>query len=292
MVIERIARFLVRVLPQRQAILVVRALATRTQRPPVTHAQQQALAQASALRYGENNRNAAWAWGDGPLVILVHGWNGRAAQLAPLAAHIANLGFRCVAIEVTGHGSSPGKRTEWSCFIEDIAALTQSLGQEVHAYVAHSAGALTMMAARGLKGIKAKLYVCICAPSHPFPPINVIRKRLNPGPGVIDGYRQYIARQFDTDWDALESGCSYLGAGPDLLLFYDEEDRFVDHGEGDRIRNWCPGAHLIKTDAYSHMKVLAAPELLQAVGEFLVGGTAHRELHRRGDGFGFIDDVS
>jgi len=103
----------------------------------------------------------------------------------PLAIEIAKSGFRCVAIEVTGHGSSPGNRTGWAHFIEDVAALTRSLDQEVHAYVAHSAGGLTTMAARSLKAIQAKLYVCICAPSYPFPPIDVIRKRLNPGQGLI-----------------------------------------------------------------------------------------------------------
>lgn len=276
MIVEKIAKFLVGVLPSRLAILVVRALAT-TQRPPVTSAQQQALGQATELRYGDAKRNVAWTWGEGPLVILVHGWNGRAAQLAPLAEHIASQGFRCVAIEVTGHGSSPSNRTGWAHFIKDIAALTQTLGRDVHAYVAHSAGGLTMMAARGLKGIAANLYVCICAPSHPFPPINVLRKRLNPGPGVIDGYRRYIASQFDANWDALASGSSYAGAGADLLLFYDKGDKFVGHDEGDRILELCPGAHLMKTDAYGHTKILAAPELFQAVGTFLREGKALHE---------------
>jgi pimeloyl-ACP methyl ester carboxylesterase len=278
MAIEKIARFLVGILPDRLAILVVRAM-VRTQRPPMTPPQQQALAQASQLRYGENQRNVAWSWGEGPLVILVHGWNGRAAHLAPLAVSIAKLGFRCVAIEVTGHGSSPGNRTGWACFIEDIAALTRSLDQDVHAYVAHSAGGLTTMATRSLKGIRAKLYVCICAPSHPFPPINVIRKRLDLRSGVIDLYREFIARQFNTGWDTLESGCSYAGAGPDLLLFYDEADRFVDHTEGDRILKLCPGARLIKSNRYGHTKVLGSPELLQAVSGFLTNGEVSPDPH-------------
>lgn len=275
--IDKIVRPLINVLPDRLALLIIRAIA-KTQRPPVTLAQQQALAQADKLHYGKDHRHVAWVWGDGPLVILVHGWNGRAAHMAPLAISIASQGFRCVAIEVTGHGSSPGNRTAWTCFIEDITALTQSLGQEVHAYVAHSAGGLTTMAARELKGIHASRYVCICAPSHPFPPINVIRKRLNPGPGVISLYRDYIAQQFHTDWDSLQSGCAYAGAGSDLLLFYDEGDRFVDHGEGDLIKNLCPGARLIKSTGYGHTKVLASPELAKAVNAFLGNDGAHHEV--------------
>jgi hypothetical protein len=279
MFIEKIAKLLVNVLPDRYAVRVVSALATRTQRPPLSQEQQQALDQAVRLRYGSDNQNVAWSWGSGPLVILVHGWNGRAGQLAPLALGISKLGFRCVAIEITGHGSSAGGRTAWECFIKDIAVLTRSLGHEVHAYVAHSAGGLATMAARDLQGIQADRYVCICAPSHPYPPINVIRKRLNPRLSVINRYRQYIADQFQSNWDALKSGTAYAGAGSEMLLFYDDGDRFVDHNDGDQIRNWCPGSRLIKSSGFGHSKVLASPELARAVAEFLTDDSVNNPDH-------------
>lgn len=264
-----LTRFLLRLSPDGLAIRLIRALATRSQRPRVTDVQQQAMAGAERLHYGAAGLHAAWAWGQGPLVILVHGWNGCAAQLAPLAVDLAQRGFRCVAIDVTGHGGSPGHRTEWACFMDDLAALSQSLNQPVHAYVGHSAGGLAMMAARAQTGIRATRYVCICAPSHPFPPIDVIRQRLAPRPSLITRYRQHIARQFHASWEQLEAGRAYAAAGPELLLFYDRADRFVPHGEGDRIQGLCPGGHLTKTPSYGHTRVLGAPELADAVGAFL-----------------------
>ncbi|MBI2771091.1 MAG: alpha/beta fold hydrolase [Burkholderiales bacterium] len=264
-------RFLVRLLPAALALRIVRALATRSQRSAATPEQQQALAGARRLQYGESGSNAAWAWGDsGPLVVFVHGWNGSAAQMAPLAAHVAALGFRSVAIDVTGHGASPGQRTDWACFINDVAALQQSLGEEVHAYVGHSAGAMTLMAARAARGVRAARYVSICAPSHPFPPIEVIRKRLNPPEAVLALYRGHIARQFGRSWEQLEAGAVWAGTGAGHLLFYDEGDRFVPHAVGDRVLGWCPGARLVKTQGYGHTRVLASPELAGAVGGFLL----------------------
>src|SRR5678815_3958744 len=254
----KLAGFVIDVVPEAMANSIVRSLAAMTQRAHVSSFEQDAMAQASRMSYGENN--VAWAWGTGPLVIFVHGWSGRAAQMAPLALHVANLGFRSVAIDVTGHGDSPKRHTRWDYFFRDIAALSQSLHEEVYAYVGHSAGALCMMAARALKGIHARRYVCICAPSYPFPPINVIQKKLDPKKGVLESYKAYIAEQFETTWEQLQAGCSYADAGSDTLLFYDETDRFVDHSEGDRIRTLCPGARLIKTSAYSHQKILTAPE--------------------------------
>lgn len=227
------------------------------------------MARARPLSYGRGGRNTAWAWGEGPLVILVHGWNGRAAQLAPLAEAIAELGFRSVAIDVTGQGSSPGKRIDWAYFVDDVAALQQALAEDVHAYVGHSAGALTLMVGRSARGVNAGRYVSICAPSHPFPPIEVIRKRLDPPETVMTLYRDQIARQLSQSWDQLQSGGAWAGAGASHLLFYDEDDRLVPHTEGDSILAWCPGARLVKTRGYGHSGVLAAPELTEAVSEFL-----------------------
>jgi len=274
----KIAKYAIRVMPESAASAIVRALAAMTRRPPVSSFELEAMAQAGRMRYGENNKNVAWVWGDGPLVVFVHGWSGRAAQMAPLALHVANLGFRSVAIDVTGHGDSPKRHTRWDYFLRDIAASAQSLDEEIYAYVGHSAGALSMMAARALKGIHALRYVCICAPSFPFPPINVIQKKLNPKEAVLEGYKAYIAGQFETTWERLRAGCSYANAGSDTLLFYDKTDRFVHHSEGDKIQALCPGARVVKTSAYSHQRILAAPELAQAVGEFLkkesVAGTS------------------
>src|SRR6266851_2408253 len=167
--LTRIAEYVIKVVPESTASAITRGLAAITRRAPVSPVEQEAMAQASKVYFGETKKTVAWGWGDGPPVIFVHGWGGRAAQLAPLAVHVANLGFRSVAIDVTGHGDSPKRHTRWDYFFGDIAALSRSLQEDVYAYVGHSAGALSIMAARNLKGIHAQRYVCICAPSYPFP---------------------------------------------------------------------------------------------------------------------------
>jgi pimeloyl-ACP methyl ester carboxylesterase len=265
----QIARRVIQVVPETVALSIARNLATRTERAPVTPAEQAAMLGATKIYYGANNRNVAWAWGEGPLVIFVHGWGGRASQMALLASYVSKLGFRSVALDVTGHGSSSESHTRWEYFLRDIAALSQSLETTVHAYVGHSAGGLTMMAARRLKGIGAKRYVCICAPSHPHPPIKAIQKKLNPRQGVLELYKQHIAGQFESTWERLQTGCSFADTGSDLLLIYDETDRYIDHAEGDRIQRLCPGSELVKYRGYGHVKILAAPEMIQTVGRFL-----------------------
>lgn len=267
MVFQTLVRAALKVVPDSTGSAITRALAGRIPPLGVLPAQQLALATATKFSYGDGGR--AWSWGAGPSVVFMHGWGGRAAQMAPLAAHVAGLGFRAVAFDVTAHGDAKDRRARWSYFLRDVAALTRVLGEEAHAYVGHSAGALTMMAARRAHGLRAGRYVAICAPSHPYPPISAVRQRLDPRPGVVEAYKAFIAGQFGVPWAELESGSAWDGVGEDLLLFYDEADRFVDHTEGDRIAGLCPGARLVKTKTHGHVRVLAAPELADAVGAFL-----------------------
>lgn len=268
----KLIRQTLKLVPDSVGFALTAKLAAATQRPPLEAHERKAMAHAEEIRFGDDRANIAWAWGAGPPVVLVHGWNGRAAQMAPLAVRIAESGFRALALDVTGHGDSPGKQAHWRYFLKDIPALARTIDENVYAYVGHSAGALTMMAARHAGSISASRYVCICAPSHPFPPISVIQKKLAPRPGVIARYKAFIAEQFGNTWDALFPGLVYQGLGANTLFFYDKTDRFVDHSEGDKLAAIATGARLLKTDRYSHAKVLAAPELRAAVCEFLQHG--------------------
>ena len=51
-----------------------------------------------------------WIFGEGPTVLLVHGWEGQAAQLAPLIGPLVARGQRVVAFDHFAHGQSPGSR--------------------------------------------------------------------------------------------------------------------------------------------------------------------------------------
>jgi hypothetical protein len=127
-----------------------------------------------------------------------------------------------------------------------------------------------MMASRAITELEAQAFICICAPSHPFPPVRAVREKLDPPEPVIDRYCELLASDFGTTWRELESGRAFAGAGTELLLVYDCVDRFVDHTEGDRILSWCNGATLIKTASHGHTKILVAAELEQIVAEFLI----------------------
>jgi pimeloyl-ACP methyl ester carboxylesterase len=267
--IVKVTKSLIRLLPEKSATGLVRALASRISRPRMTSAQKAALTTARKINYGCGMRNVAYSWGNGPLLVLIHGWGGQAAQMAPLALQLANSGFRCVAVDITGHGASRGSHSSWADFFKDIQLLNDVLGDEVFAYIGHSAGGLSAMAGSRLGSFKAQKYICISAPSFPYPPLFQIKKKLQPPSFIIEDYKSFLAEQFSTKWVELEAGNSFSGDGQNLLLFYDEKDRLVPKTEGEKIKSLCPKATLKITNSYSHSSIIDAPELVAAIKEFL-----------------------
>lgn len=250
--------------PRPLASALARVLSSLAPRMRVTPEQQAALAAATALHYGQHD-HPAWAWGEGPPVIVVHGWGGRAAQLAPLAQFVSTLGFRAIALDISGHGASPVRRASWASFIRDIQASRALCDGPVHGLIGHSAGALAMMAAR----VPASRYVCICGPTHPYPFVTEVERRLGADARVLSDLQRHVAAQFGTSWAKLEACFVYRDAGADLLLCYDEKDRYVPHGDGDRLHALCAGSQLLKTRSYGHNRILDAAELRDALARFL-----------------------
>ena len=69
----------------------------------------------------------------GPVVLLVHGWGGHAAQMRPIADALAAQGLHPVIVEMPAHGRSEGMRSTLPQFARALAYLVARLSQLVRA---------------------------------------------------------------------------------------------------------------------------------------------------------------
>jgi predicted alpha/beta-fold hydrolase len=265
---KKIARHAIQLLPERMGFALMRALASKVVRLPAKNNEAAALRLAQTRMIGSRTQIKLWTWGQGPVVMLVHGWGGSAAQMAPLAAEVASAGFQAVTFDLSGHGQSAESVASWDNFFRDIGEVKDALGP-LFAFIGHSAGGLALMASRHIKSVKAERHICICAPSYPHPPVQAIQARLDPGNKLLDRYREFLAEQFRSSWSALEHGQAFVGAAQETLLIYDRSDRYISHTEGDRIQTWCPDTRLVKTDSLGHVRILSSEQLSKFVTDFL-----------------------
>jgi pimeloyl-ACP methyl ester carboxylesterase len=224
------------------------------------------LAMMKPLTFGGEAVRQAWSIGAGPLVVMVHGWGGNGAQMAPLATALAAAGFRCVLFDALGHGQSAAGRIGFDTFSNDTAALYSHLGETLHAIIGHSAGALGMMAARYQHRLSASHYVCLAMPRFPYVPLEILKEKLGFTDRQLLALKPLLAGQFERSWPDLEAGCVFSG-DPDgqLTLIYDLADPQVRHQDADVIAAVWPGATVIKTNDLGHNRILRSPDVIAAI---------------------------
>ncbi len=79
-------------------------------------------------------------WGEGPAVLLLHGWAGRPTQFAHLIEQLVGAGYSVYALDAPAHGRSPGREANVVLFAH---ALLEAAGElpPLRAVVGHSLGA-------------------------------------------------------------------------------------------------------------------------------------------------------
>ena len=81
-----------------------------------------------------------WSFGEGPAILLAHGWSGHAAQFDAWIEPLVSAGYRVVLFDAPAHGRSGGAETnlvDMGGAVQHVAGLYGPL----HAIVAHSFGA-------------------------------------------------------------------------------------------------------------------------------------------------------
>lgn len=264
-------RGLLHLLPEPLAFRLTFALMMRAPRQPLNDRDHAALQRARQLRWGTQQRYAALAWGDaGPCILLIHGWGGRALQMAMLGERLAAAGYRVFAPDLFAHGASPGRRVHLGRFIDGIAHFAATLPDPLHAMVGHSAGAGMMMFARLRHGVLAEHYVCLSASVSPYPPLNAIRRALRAPESRVEQCRRAMAAQMGEDANVVASGgnFAYRGQGR-LLLVNDNDDAMVDPEDGQRIAPDWPQAQRLRTQGLGHHRLMWDPAVRDALSAFI-----------------------
>lgn len=80
----------------------------------------------------DGTRLYAKVWGDGPPVILIHGWPLSGDSWDPVTNHLADSGFKAVAYDRRGFGRSdqPSGGYDYDTFADDLASVIDALAPQ------------------------------------------------------------------------------------------------------------------------------------------------------------------
>lgn len=214
---------------------------------------------------------AVYEWGHGDrLVVLAHGWDGRASQFATLVRELVAEGHRVVAFDAPAHGESAGRRTYVRDWIDAFAVLEERHGR-IHALVGHSFGGLASLIAAGRREVDVARVVTVAAPGDPGVLFDQFRLAMGFGDRIDQAVRDRFARTYfprlaDPFQDL--SPLRHPLVVP-LLVVHDERDRLMPATERARIIEAHPHAEVVTTSGHGHTRILVADEMLDAVVEFV-----------------------
>ena len=94
---------------------------------PVTAAQRALLDAAETFGVRVNGELlSCWRWGDGPAVVLVHGWSSRGIELGEFVAPLVEAGFAVVTYDGPGHGLSGRRASSYFELTDALRAIVSS----------------------------------------------------------------------------------------------------------------------------------------------------------------------
>ena len=106
-----------------------------------------------------------WA-GDGPKIILVHGWSGRASNMSKIIHKLNQNNFDVYAFDAPAHGESSGGNTNLPEFISCIESLASKVSP-IYALVGHSLGGFASVYCAAKK-IRLDKIILLCPVNNVF----------------------------------------------------------------------------------------------------------------------------
>jgi len=225
----------------------------------------------------------ATAWGAGPTVLLVHGWEGRGAQLGAFVDPLVAAGYRVVALDGPAHGDSPGRTTTGPEFAQALLATRDAVGA-LAAIVGHSFGGFTSLLAVS-RGLPTARIVTIGSPASVPEVLRDFLRLVQLPDRALPSMIAALERRVRAPMASFEVEAFAPHINVPVLVVHDTDDREVPYADGQRLAQVF-GAPLLTTNGLGHRRILFAPDIVAAVVEFIeegrrVGATHDSAMERQ-----------
>ena len=205
--------------------------------------------------------------GEGPLMILVHGWGGRAAQMLDLALVAVRNGYRAVAIDAPGHNTDVQRTSDGFQMASGLKSVEASFGPPV-GVIAHSLGAMATVMAFGDRPPDTAVWLAPVLDVRDS--LQVFSRRAKLAPWTARSLRRRVERYIGDWWPALTAGAETDLPGTNLLLVHDPADPDAAFDLSADLVARRPNSRLVEAPGTSHNLLLRDPRVIDAVENFVV----------------------
>jgi pimeloyl-ACP methyl ester carboxylesterase len=218
----------------------------------------------------EDQDLAVWKWGQGPAVVLAHGWGSRAGRFSALAGSLVEAGFQVVLFDAPAHGASKGEQASLPQFSRALRAVAEAAGP-VYGLVGHSLGGAAVSLAMS-SGLAANRVVLLAPPADVVLFSHAFAEHLRIPLRAHDAMRRNLESRLKVRWEELHIPTLARTMSAPALIVHDRNDEDVPYAHGEEIADAWPGAELLATSGLGHRSLVRDPEVIRRTIAFLTEG--------------------
>lgn len=226
------------------------------------HAREQLVSSGS-------RRLAAWTWGEGPRVLLAHGWEGTARDMVPIANALVPHGRSVTVFDMPAHGRSTGRTTTLIEMADALAAVARDTGAP-DAVVGHSLGAAAAVLALR-DGLPASSTALLAPVAEPWLFLQRMAEMLAFSDARYHGLVAALERRAGVAIHNIDGVAAARTLDARALILHDPADRQVPFSQGETLANAWRGATLHPVTGLGHRRVLYDADAVQRVVRHLIG---------------------
>ena len=213
-----------------------------------------------------------YSWGKGPVILVVHGWAGRATQFRKIIESFVDEDYRVVGFDGPAHGKSEGKSTNIIEFEDVLKKVYEKVG-EPEGIIAHSFGGGAVLFA-ATHGLPVKKLINIASPTIGDEIINTYLRAVRGSAKTGEFFKSYILKTQGKPFDEFTSlhFIKHIQQETELLLVHDKDDKEVIMDHPQALKKIYPKAKLLVTEGLGHTRILRDEEVIRNCVTFIRDG--------------------
>lgn len=210
-----------------------------------------------------------WCWGQGPGILLAHGWNGCGIQLHGFITPLVRAGYTAIAFDALGHGRSEGRTSSYFEYTDTLrSVIDPDRGFRIQGFVGHSLGAAALINA--IDKEQLNLPTVLIAP--PLRLRELLHDTLGQWGIPEPVYRALIAQyesRYGYDLNRDDPLRLFGRLNAPVLMVHDRDDRIVPFRDSKAAAENNRHVRLLLTEGLGHKGVLTDPGVALAAIDHL-----------------------